>query len=425
MVDTNKSVDINKRIDVAYLTRAEGETAIRIELKDEPDILLKIFEPPRFFEGFLVGRKFDEVGDIVSRICGICPVSHMSTAIQAIEKAMDIKVSPQTKILRNLMSSSQIAASHLIHLYMLAMPDYYGKNSLSELLPTFKKEVDRLIKMKEILNELTGLIGGRALHPVTFLPGGFTNIPEQDKFFAILEKLKSIKNDAREVVFDISKFKVPTFSFNTEYVALDKKGEYALDEGMIISSSGLNISVDDYHDHFEESEVDYAFAKRSIIKGRKYFLTGALARVNMKYEKLQPETRKLAKEIGFSVPNHNPYLNNLAQSIEVYDLVQHCINVLELNRFRDEDCEIKIRAGEGGAMTEAPRGMLYHWYRMDSKGVVTAANIITPTSHNFLNIEESLKQMVKENLGKTRDEIRLMAEELVRACDPCFSCSVH
>ena len=418
-------VDINKRIDIDYLTRAEGEASIRIELQDQPAILLKIFEPPRFFEGFLVDRKFDEVGDIVSRICGICPVSHMSTAIQAIEKAMDIKVSSQTKILRNLMSSSQIAASHLIHLYMLAMPDYYGKNSISELLPTFKKEVDRLIKMKEILNELTGLIGGRALHPVTFLPGGFTNIPEQDKFYAILEKLKSIRNDAREVVLDVSKFKVPVFSFNTEYVALDKKGEYALDEGMIISNAGLNVSVDKYHDSFEESEVDYAFAKRSMIKGRKYFLTGALARINLKYEKLQPETKKLAKDIGFSVPNNNPYMNNLAQSFEVYDLIQHCINVLEANVFKYEDYDIKIRAGEGGAMTEAPRGLLYHWYKIDSKGLVTAVNLITPTSHNFMNIEESLKSMIKENLGKTRDEIRLMAEELVRAYDPCFSCSVH
>ena len=349
----------------------------------------------------------------------------MSTAIQAIEKAMDIKVSPQTKILRNLMSSSQIAASHLIHLYMLAMPDYYGKKSISELLPMFKKEVDRLIKMKEILNELTGLIGGRALHPVTFLPGGFTNIPEQDKFDSILEKLKSIRSDAREVVLDVSKFKVPVFSFDTEYVALDKKGEYALDDGMIISNAGLNISVDKYHDYFEESEVDYAFAKRSIIKGRKYFLTGALARINLKYEKLQPETKKLAKDIGFSVPNNNPYMNNLAQSFEFYDLIQHCINILETNIFKDEDYNTKIRAGEGGAMTEAPRGLLYHWYKIDGKGLVTAANLITPTSHNFMNIEESLKLMVKENLDKTRDEIRLMAEELVRAYDPCFSCSVH
>ncbi|MCX6112505.1 MAG: Ni/Fe hydrogenase subunit alpha [Proteobacteria bacterium] len=416
---------MNKRIDVDYMARTEGEAAIRIELEDQPAIVLKIFEPPRFFEGFLAGRRFDEVGDIVSRICGICPVSHMSTAILAIEKAMQIRVSEQTGILRNLMCSSQIAASHLIHLYMLAMPDYYGKNSITELLPDFQKQTDRLIKMKEILNGLTGLIGGRALHPVTFLPGGFTKIPEQKDFDKILKQFKEIQKDAKEVVLDISRFKVPDFYFKTEYVCLDKKDGYAIDEGRIISDDGLNISVDDYYDHFEESEVDYAFAKRSRIKGRNYFMVGALARINLKYDKLQTETKKMAKEIGFAVPNYNPYLNNLAQSLEVFDLIQHCIKILETNKFKHEDYSVKIKEGDGGAMTEAPRGLLYHWYKIDSKGIVAKANIITPTSHNFLNIEESLKKMVKENLNKPRNDIRLMAEMLVRAYDPCFSCSVH
>ncbi len=418
-------VQINKRIDVDYLARAEGETAIRVELGDQPALELKIFEPPRFFEGFLVGRKFDEVGDIVSRICGICPVSHMTTAIQAIEKAMGIKVSPQTKILRNLMCTSQIAASHLIHLYMLVMPDYYGKGSVVALLPDFQKEVERMMKMKEVLNSITGTIGGRALHPVTFMPGGFTNIPRQSEMSALLERLKDIKDDAREVVLDVSRFKIPEFEFQTEYVALDKESEYAVDGERIISSAGMDVSVDDYYEHFKESEVEYAFAKRSNIIGRGYFMVGALARMNLKFDKLQPETKKLAKEIGFNTPKHNPYLNSLSQSLEVYDFIVHSINVLESNAFEHEDYSVKIKAGEGGSMTEAPRGLLYHHYSIDAKGLVTKANIVTPTSHNFENIEESLKKLVKENMERPRDELRLMTEELVRAYDPCFSCSVH
>ncbi|MEI6080682.1 MAG: nickel-dependent hydrogenase large subunit, partial [bacterium] len=266
---------------------------------------------------------------------------------------------------------------------------------------------------------------GRALHPVTFMPGGFTNIPRQSEMSALLERLKDIKDDAREVVLDVSRFKIPEFEFQTEYVALDKESEYAVDGERIISSAGMDVSVDDYYEHFKESEVEYAFAKRSNIIGRGYFMVGALARMNLKFDKLQPETKKLAKEIGFNTPKHNPYLNSLSQSLEVYDFIVHSINVLESNAFEHEDYSVKIKAGEGGSMTEAPRGLLYHHYSIDAKGLVTKANIVTPTSHNFENIEESLKKLVKENMERPRDELRLMTEELVRAYDPCFSCSVH
>lgn len=150
-----------KKIEIDYLARVEGEASIKVQLDHEPDIELKIFEPPRFFEGFLIGRKYDEAGDIVSRICGICPVSHMTTAIQAIERAMDIRVSGQTKILRKVMCISQIAASHLIHLYMLAMPDYYGYPGIVDMRGNFSKQIGHLMKMKEVVNELTSLIGGR------------------------------------------------------------------------------------------------------------------------------------------------------------------------------------------------------------------------------------------------------------------------
>ncbi len=414
-----------EHIDIDYLARVEGETAISIKLGEQPAIELKIFEPPRLFEGFLVGRRYDEVGDIVSRICGICPVSHMTTAILAIEKAMDINVSEQTRILRKIMSISQIVASHLIHLYMLAMPDYYGYGGIMEMLPHFGKEINRLMKMKEVMNDLTTLIGGRALHPVTYMPGGFTRIPPIKDFNAILGKLREIKIEAEMVVEDISGLKLPDFSIDAEYVALDKEGEYAINEGRIVSSSGLDIPVEKYKDYFQEYQVNYAMAKQSVIKGRNSFMVGALARLHIKFNKLQEETRVLAKKIGFKLPNNNPFYNNLAQALEIFDGILCCLRLIESNSFKDEEIKVEVRAGEGGAVTEAPRGLLYHWYKVDRKGVIEKANIVTPTAHNFLNIEKNLKKLVKENIPKKRDEIRLLCEELVRAYDPCFSCSVH
>lgn len=416
---------IKKNIEVDYLARVEGETSIIVQLDHAPAIKLRIFEPPRFFEGLLAGRKYDEVGDIVSRICGICPVSHMTTAIQAIENAMGIEVSEQTRILRKIMCLSQIAASHLIHLYMLAMPDYYGYPGIVDMRDNFNRQIRNLMKMKGVVNELTGLIGGRALHPVTHMPGGFTAVPSNEAFTSILEKLKKIRPLAKEAVKDVSRFGVPDFHSDSEYVALAGDGEYAVNEGRITSTKGLDIAVENYYQAFEEYEVNYAFTKKSTIKKRSSFMVGALARMNNKFDKLQPQTKELARQAGFEVPNSNPFNNNLAQSLEVVDGIERCIKLIESNTFEDEDFHVRIRAGEGSSLTEAPRGLLFHAYRINRKGVVEQANIVTPTSHNFQNIEKDLKKLVEENKDKETDQIRFLCEKLVRAYDPCFSCSVH
>ncbi|OHB68269.1 MAG: hypothetical protein A2Y77_02145, partial [Planctomycetes bacterium RBG_13_62_9] len=348
------------KIEINYLARVEGEADIAIELNGEPLLQVKIFEPPRFFEGFLVGRKYDEVGDIVARICGICPISHMTTGILAVEKAAGIGVSAQTTILRRLFALSQIVASHLIHLYMLAMPDYYGHAGVVGLREQAPEKIARFIWMKNVMNQLSGMIGGRPLHPVTHLPGGFTSLPHPQQFGDILEKLRWIRQEAEQVVRDVAAFQVPDFYAPCEHVALNAGNSYAINEGRIVSDRGLDISVDDYDAHFKEWEVPYAFAKQSAIGGRSVFRVGALARLNNKFDKLQDHTRSLAQEIGLVHPRDNPFCNNLAQSLEVVDGIEQCIQILESTKFEDEEIHASPAAGAGGAMTEAPRGLLYH-----------------------------------------------------------------
>lgn len=422
---TGEKVGSRTKIEVNYIARVEGETALAIELDGEPFLQLKIFEPPRFFEGFLVGRKYDEVGDIVSRICGICPVSHMITAIQAVERATGIEVSGQTMILRRLMCLSQIVASHLVHLYVLAMPDYYGFPGIVGMHERFNDRVLRLMRMKDVMNELTGIIGGRALHPVTALPGGFTAIPRQQEFDDVLEKLRLIRPDAEQVVRDVADFKVPDFHADCEHLALDIEHGYAINAGTIVSDKGLSIEIEQYGDYFHETEIPYAFAKKSVVGDQTTIRVGALARLNNKFEKLRERTKTLAHEVGFAPPDDNPFHNNLAQSLEVMDGIEQCIHILESASFEDEDLYARPEAGEGGAMTEAPRGLLYHWYRIDRQGVVEEANIVTPTSHNFMVIERDLKDLVAQHRSLDAPALRLHCEQLVRAYDPCFSCSVH
>jgi sulfhydrogenase subunit alpha len=388
---TGETVGSRTKIEVEYMARVEGETSLTIELGTAPALELRIFEPPRFFEGFLVGRRYDEVGDIVARICGICPISHMTTAILAIEKAAGIQVSAQTSVLRHVFSLSQIMASHLVHLYMFAMPDYYGYPGIAGMPERLGERIARCLRMKNVVNRLSDLIGGRALHPVTHLPGGFTSIPSPDQLGAILEQLKSIRADAAQVVYDVAEFQVPDFYAPCEHVALNLVENYAINEGRIISDRGLDISVDDYDAHFKEWEVPYAFAKQSAIGERSIFRVGALARLNNKFEEMQDRTQALAKEVGFLPPHSNPFHNNLAQSLEVVDGIEQCIQILESAKFEEEEIYASPELGEGGAATEAPRGLLYHWYRISRRGIVEQAKIVTPTSHNFLVIERDLK----------------------------------
>jgi coenzyme F420-reducing hydrogenase alpha subunit len=208
-------------------------------------------------------------------------------------------------------------------------------------------------------------------------------------------------------------------------VALNLVENYAINEGRIISDRGLDISVDDYDAHFKEWEVPYAFAKQSAIGERSIFRVGALARLNNKFEEMQDRTQALAKEVGFLPPHSNPFHNNLAQSLEVVDGIEQCIQILESAKFEEEEIYASPERGEGGAATEAPRGLLYHWYRISRRGIVEQAKIVTPTSHNFLVIERDLKELVSEHQDLDREKLRLLCEQLVRAYDPCFSCSVH
>ena len=416
-----------KDISIDYLARVEGETAIEISIKGKkPQVIkLNIFEPPRFFEGFLEGRKYYEVPDIVARICGICPVSHMTTALKAIEKAMGINPSQQTKTLRRLMVLSQMVASHLIHLYMLAMPDYHGYLSAPEMLPEFAKELSRLIRMKRVMNNLTAAIGGRASHPVSAVINGFTDLSSSQVLSKLCQELERIETDAVETVRMVCEFSIPDFFRKTEYVALKTANGYALTEGSIVSNQGLEIPEEDYRQYFEEKEVPYSMAKRAKIKGRGSLMVGALARLNLKFDQLSPSVKKLAQEVGFSIPDYNPFHNNLAQSLEIFYGIQECRQIVENLKLFPEDNNYRVRAGEGGAVSEAPRGLLYHWYAINAKGVIEKANIVTPTVHNFANIEEDIRHLVRQNSDLPEKKIALLCEMLVRAYDPCFSCSVH
>jgi sulfhydrogenase subunit alpha len=411
------------KINVEYVARVEGEGSVWFDIKDGKlkTLKLNIWEPPRFFEGFLTGRKYDEVPDIVSRICGICPVSHMSTSINAVEKAIGFQPSPEIKRIRDIMTLSQIAASHLVHIYALVLPDYHGLDMISGL----EMEIKRLLRLKEAVNNVTATFGGRALHPVSMVIGGFTRVPSENEAGRMIEELESVLNDALDTVRMVSELDYPDLEGDVEYIALVDGSEYAINEGTIRSSSGIKTEIKDYYSYFQEQEVPYSNAKRTLLKGGAPIMVGALSRLNMKFDKLHPEARKAVDIAGFRPPGRNPFFNVMAQAIEVVHCIWRCIELLDTLSCKNCLMPVKPSEGAGAAMTEAPRGLLYHEYKVNRLGIVESANIITPTAYNFFGLEESLKKLVIENIDKPREELALLCEMLIRAYDPCFSCSVH
>jgi coenzyme F420-reducing hydrogenase alpha subunit len=417
-----------KTVEVDYLARVEGETAIRVTVpgRDEGAVELKVFEPPRFFEGFLVGRRYDEVPDIVARICGICPVSHMTTAIRALERAMGVEPSEQTVALREISCLSQIAASHVVHLYALVLPDHVGAQGLPQMMESRQEDVARLVRMREVFNDLTALIGGgRALHPIGTVVGGFTSVPREEHLRVVRDRLIGLRMAADETVRLIAGLETPVLDSEREFCALKKRDGYAVNGGRLVSSEGLDHPESAYPEVIEEEQVPYAMAKRARIRRRGALMVGALARLNVKHEQLAPRAQAVARDVGFALPDSNPFHNNLAQAIEIIHAIEECIVRLGDMEPQLERPMVRPAAGEGSAVTEAPRGLLYHSYVVNRRGIVERAEIATPTVHNFLQIEHDLRAIAGDAATPSLDDIRLRCEMLVRAYDPCFSCSVH
>ena len=418
---------MSKIIKVDYMARVEGEAALEVEIdgKEIKKLVVNVFEPPRFFQGFLVGRKFEEVPDLVSRICGICPVSHQITSIQAIENAMGIIPSQQVKDLRKLFALSQFIQSHTLHIYMLALPDFLGYESVLAMADEYKPVVERALRLKRLGNDLTVTLGGREVHPVTAVINGFTYFPEREKLNDIYARLKLAKADAIETVKLVSGLNFPKFERVCEHVAIQDMSQYAVNEGRLKSTMGLDIEPKDYRKHIKEGHVPPSNALHSHIEGRGSFMAGPLPRLNIKFEQLHPDAKQIAKEVGFKVPNYNPFESIIARAIELVHSIDESIEIIEKLVPTDEDRSFAIKAGEGYSITEAPRGVLYHKYSVNSQGIIEEADIVTPTAHNVANMEQDLYQFIPEILGFSDDEITLKCEMAIRNYDPCFSCSAH
>ena len=418
----------SRTIDVDYLARVEGEGAIHVKVKGNKvtDVQMKIFEPPRFFEAFLRGRDFTEAPDITARICGICPIAYQMSAVHAMEDALGVKVEGQLRALRRLIYCGEWIESHALHVYMLHAPDFLGYQDAIQMAKDYPKEVQRALELKKIGNELVTLLGGREIHPINVKVGGFYKVPTKRQLASIVERLKWARDAAVETTRLVGTFRFPKFEQDYEFVALRHPDEYPFNEGHVASNKGLDIPVRDYENHFFEEHMPYSSTLHSVYKDHGPYFVGPLARYNLNFDRLTPLAQKAARSAGLAPECRNPFKSIIVRSVETVYACEEALRIIDQYEMPEKPAvEVKPHASRGCGCTEAPRGILYHRYRIDDNGAILDAKIVPPTAQNQRIIESDLREFVSKNLKLTQEKLTWQCEQAVRNYDPCISCSTH
>jgi coenzyme F420-reducing hydrogenase alpha subunit len=421
---------MTKRIDVHHVTRVEGHGNIFVEVADGvmKECRLDIVETPRFFEAMLRGRPYLEASHITSRICGICATGHATASLRASERALGVELSEQTQLLRKLTFHGEILDSHILHVYMLVAPDFLGVGSVIPLATSNPEVVLRALRMKKLSGDICAVVAGRHTHPIAMTVGGFTHFPTAAELKALRQRLVDCRADCDATVDLAAQLPWPQFERDTEYVSLHKPDEYAFIDGEIISSDGAQLPVERYLDVTNEFLVPHSSAKHTRFQ-RSSYMVGALARFNNNYDQLQPRAKEAAAKLGLKPKVTNPYLNTAAQVVEIVHCVEDAIQVIDqllrLNVKPEKPAPVNLSDCDGVGVCEVPRGMLIHHYWINADGNLTGANCIIPTNQNLANLEADMKALIPTILDKPGEAMQKDLEMLVRAYDPCISCSVH
>ncbi|GBE19595.1 MAG TPA: Ni/Fe hydrogenase subunit alpha [Candidatus Pacearchaeota archaeon] len=411
-----------REVNLNHITKIEGhaDLSLKIDKNKVKKCELRAAEGARFFEALVLNKKVEDIQEIVSRICGICSCAHTVASIQALEEALNVKPTKHQLIMRELLMIGERIRSHITHLYFLSLPDYYNAASALNLKSEHQDKINRAISLISLGNRVVEVFGGREIHPFPTIKEKLPN----EKSDLIMKQLEDSKPDLIKTIELFSSLKYPDIKREADYLCLTDN-DYASIFGKIKSNSGL-IDEKDYKKHIKENIKEYATSKFAL-KDNKPYAVGAIARINNNYDKLDSETKSLIKRLKIDIPFKNPYHNNIAQALELLHLTNRAILLIKQLKPENPKVKFKIKQGTGVSAVEAPRGTLFHEYKINSKGIITYCNIITPTVQNLNLIEQDITTLVnhclKQKMGN--DKIVDNVEKLIRAYDPCFSCSTH
>lgn len=416
----------SRTLRVGTLTRVEGEGALHVELRDGvPEVVeLNIYEPPRFFEAFLRGRAYTEPPDLTARICGICPVAYQVSACNAIEDACGVTLDPDLIALRRLLYCGEWIHSHALHIYLLHAPDFLGAPDIITVARTQRAAVERGLALKKAGNRLMDLIGGRAIHPINVRVGGFYSVPTASDLKPMAEQLRRALDDALATVAWVGGFDFPDLTVDHELLALTGQ-RYPLEGGQIARTAGAPFPVAEFGEHVRETQVAHSTALQATLDGHRH-LTGPLARYSLNHDKLTPTAREAAAAAGLGPECRNPFRSIVVRAVEVVYAVEEALRLIEnYQRPARPVVDTPARPGVGHGVSEAPRGLLYHRYEIDSDGLIADSVIVPPTAQNQGAIEDDLARIVVAGGDLDDAALTTMCERAIRNYDPCISCATH
>jgi coenzyme F420-reducing hydrogenase alpha subunit len=410
------------------LARVEGEGAMHVRVRDGrvEDVQLRIYEPPRFFEAFLRGRRFTEVPDITARICGICPVAYQMSSIAAMEDVCGVEAADQVRALRRMLYCGEWVESHALHVFMLHAPDFLGYANGFEMARDHGPLVERALALKKAGNTLMRVIGGREIHPVNVRVGGFYRAPSRAELEAVAGDLERAREFAVEAVAWTASLPCPDFEEDFTFLALRHPEVYAIEGGRLVSTTGLDLAPSEYDEHVAEEHVAHSTALHSRLRDGTPYLVGPLARYALNRDRLSPAAREAADAAGLGPVCRNPFRSIVVRAVEILYALDEALRLIAAYEPPDPPAAAATpRAGIGFGWTEAPRGLLWHRYEIDGEGTILDARIVPPTSQNQARIERSLHGFVERHLELGDAELHLRCEQAVRAYDPCISCATH
>lgn len=417
----------SRQLQVSGLARVEGEGALHVSVRDGRvhRVALRIYEPPRFFEAFLRGRKYTEPPDITARICGICPVAYQLTACAAIESVCGVEVGGQLAALRRLLYCGEWISSHALHVYLLHAPDFLGYPDAITLAKDHREIVERGLALKQAGNAIMDLVGGRAIHPINVRLGGFYRTPAPAELAPLAERLRGALDAAIATTRWVAGFDFPDLTLDHELLALHEPDRYPIESGVPRTASGASWPVAEYSAHVVEEQVPHSSAMHARLDGQA-FLTGPLARYAVSSANLSPTARQVAAEAGLGTVCRNPFQSIVVRAVETVYAVDEALRLIgDYEPPARPAVDLTPLPGVGHAATEAPRGVLYHRYVLDERGLIGSADIVPPTAQNQAAIEDDLARLVDANLHLDDHALTHLCEQAIRNYDPCISCSAH
>jgi len=424
MSSGNKSYEIK----VQHLARVEGEGGVWVKIKDGKIeyVEVNIFEPPRFFEAFLRGRSYLEAPDLTARICGICPLAYVMAASRAMEKILGIQLSEETDKLRKIAFYGEWIESHVLHFMFLHAPDFLGQHSIFDIAKENPQAVKDAVGLRKWGNRAIEIVGGRPVHPVGFRVGGLHRIIKKEELLPLLKNFNEVEKMARNLLEFVVNLPIPEIEYDLVLMSLKGDREYPILKGVVANNLGGEFPEDDLEKNITVEQKIYSNALHYRLKNGRPYITGPIARFNLNYDLLAPEVKDILEKAGYKAPLKNTYQSIVARAAETYHAVLEIKKLIESYSEPPQPyIEAEVRAGKGAAISEAPRGMLYHYYEVDENGKIVYANIIPPTAQNYAAMEEDIIKVQDLIVNAPREKAQRVVEMTIRNYDPCISCSVH